>query len=106
MKHFYCTVCEDMVKMRLHKRTCECGESWGQYTNKPTIVDGKEYMEEAIVGGNAIPYGIDNIAFIRALKGHSVAFFGFFYEPPGFVATDKIIVDDDSVFHSMKATND
>ncbi len=54
-----CPKCSDVVALREgKKRTCECGQSWGQYTDNLN----------ALIGGIAIPLGFDNRSFLSALK--------------------------------------
>ena len=60
MKLLICPQCSDIVLLRQEKRrSCECGKSWGEYCE-----DGLN----AVLGGNAIPIGIENRSFIHALK--------------------------------------
>ena len=59
MKLIFCPECYDIVKLTLEHRTCYCGDAWGYY--EP---DGFN----ATIGGGAIPLGILNDSFVRALK--------------------------------------
>ena len=59
MKLIYCEKCSDVVSLRVgKKRTCECGQSWGQYTDSLN----------ATIGGHAVPLGFENRSFAAALK--------------------------------------
>lgn len=59
MKLLFCAACEDVVKLSTRgKRTCECGQSWGEYTNSL----------EATIGGQAIPLGFANSSLAHALQ--------------------------------------
>lgn len=44
--------------MRYERRVCECGRSWGLY----------ETVEQARIGGAAIPLGIGNRSLVDALE--------------------------------------
>ena len=59
MKLIFCPKCQDMVKLLHDKRYCSCKASWGWYEK-----DGRN----AVIGGEAIPIGIDNSQFVPALK--------------------------------------
>ncbi len=61
MKLFFCEnpKCYDIVLLRQGKRrTCECGQSWGEYVDDLN----------AVIGGRAVPLGFDNRSFVAALK--------------------------------------
>ena len=64
MKLIYCPACKDLFKLHISKKpkSCMCGCSWGRY-----LKNGKN----AIIGGFAIPIGIDNKSFMRAIKKRS-----------------------------------
>ena len=59
MKLIFCPKCEDIRKLSYDLRRCSCGEAWGYYRD-----DGLN----AVIGGGAIPLGIENSSLIRALK--------------------------------------
>ncbi|MEM9809391.1 MAG: hypothetical protein AAF959_29430 [Cyanobacteria bacterium P01_D01_bin.56] len=60
MKLIFCPHCHDIRKLGYDCRYCSCGESWGYYQN-----DGIN----AVVGGKAIPLGIENSSLKRAIQG-------------------------------------
>lgn len=57
MKLIYCPECEDVVRLVSCTRWCGCGKSRGCYFND----------RNAIIGGKAIPLGIDWHSFSQAL---------------------------------------
>ena len=58
MKLIYCPECEDIVRLWPEgTQECLCGESNGCYVDEIN----------AVVGGRAIPIGIDNHSFAQAL---------------------------------------
>jgi len=57
MKLFFCLECHDIVRMFGRKRSCMCRKSWGCYTDDVN----------ATIGGEAVPLGIDNGDFVRAI---------------------------------------
>lgn len=59
MKLIYCPHCKDVRRLTFEKRECECGASFGYYYK-----DGLH----AVIGGDAIPLGIDNFTFGYALE--------------------------------------
>jgi hypothetical protein len=62
MKLIYCKLCSDIVGMNPNEdspRVCSCGESSGIYTDNKTLS----------ICGPAIPIGIDNTTFRRAVFG-------------------------------------
>ena len=59
MKFIHCLKCDDVVKLVVCvRRTCECGESYGQYESDKT---------HATYGGPCVPIGFGNTSFVRAL---------------------------------------
>lgn len=58
MKLIYCPICRDVVSLTYKARTCECGQSGGQYAP-----DGVT----ATLTGPAIPLGFDNGSLQKAL---------------------------------------
>lgn len=75
MKLIYCPRCHDVVKLwqKDEARFCTCGASFGKYEE-----DGLN----ATIYGEAIPIGIDNFSFRRALdsrpdKGWGSGFVAF-----------------------------
>jgi hypothetical protein len=58
MKLIYCTVCEDIVKLRDYERKCACRSSWGYYHPDE---------KNATIGGFSVPLGISNLGFKLAL---------------------------------------
>lgn len=58
MKLLFCPKCQDVLKLADFKRECECGKSFGYYTDSVN----------AVVGGKAIPVGFANYSFIQATK--------------------------------------
>jgi hypothetical protein len=59
MKLIYCPECQDIVRLFFEDRSCRCGKSHGMYRK-----DGLN----AIIGGYAIPIGIDNHSWCKALE--------------------------------------
>ena len=59
MKLIFCPNCHDIISLRWELRRCSCGESWGYYRD-----DGIN----SVIGGGAIPLGIANDSFTKALK--------------------------------------
>lgn len=58
MKLLFCPSCQDVLKLSLEGRHCECGASWGRY-----LEDGLE----AELSGEGIPLGFANSTFRNAL---------------------------------------
>nr|WP_199048069.1 hypothetical protein [Dyella sp. ASV24] len=58
MKLILCPMCEDVVKLNLSGRFCDCGQSWGRYMD-----DGIN----AEIAGDAIPIGFANSELRTAL---------------------------------------
>lgn len=59
MKLLLCPHCQDVVRLvEVRKRACECGASWGQYTDDIN----------AVYGGAAIMLGISNPSLQAALS--------------------------------------
>jgi hypothetical protein len=58
MKLIYCPNCYDIVKCQKTDRTCQCGQSGGRYLDDLN----------AIYWGKAIPLGLANSSFVRALR--------------------------------------
>jgi hypothetical protein len=58
MKLIICANCQDILKLQNTKRTCLCGQSWGQYD---------EDNLNATIGGYSIPLGIDNTTLTEAI---------------------------------------
>jgi len=61
VKLILCLECQDVVKIgtRGERRYCLCRKSWGLYKN-----DGKH----AVIGGKAVPFGLDNITLARGVR--------------------------------------
>lgn len=59
MKLIFCPNCSDIVRLMDYRRECECKNSYGYYEK-----DGLN----AVIGGEAIPWGISNPSFVRALQ--------------------------------------
>lgn len=60
MKLIFCPVCHDMHKLQITENVeCLCGESWGHYSE-----DGLN----ASYGGKAVPVGIANSSFVKAIN--------------------------------------
>ena len=59
MKLILCEHCKDVVALRLENRKCFCGRCGGAY-----LKDGLN----ALIWGDCIPLGFENISFISALK--------------------------------------
>ncbi len=57
MKLIFCPICKDVLALRMHFRTCECGKSGGQYTGNLN----------ATINGEAVPLGFHNLSFVNAL---------------------------------------
>ena len=58
MKLIWCSVCHDIVKLGMNKRTCQRGRSAGRYIDN--IV--------AEIQGDAVPFGVNNTSFAEALS--------------------------------------
>lgn len=59
MKLIFCPACADVVRLLDFRRECDCKKSYGYYEK-----DGLH----AVIGGEAIPWGISNPSFVRALQ--------------------------------------
>jgi hypothetical protein len=57
MKLIYCPDCSDILRLTHRKQYCICKKSWGKYTDHIN----------AVIGGNAIPIGINNSSFVDAI---------------------------------------
>ncbi len=73
MKLIYCPGCNDLFRLYREDRKCKCGLSGGHYE-----ANGRD----AILWGQAIPFGLDNFELGRALQrrpeagmGRAVSFF-------------------------------
>ena len=60
MKLIYCTICQDLVKLKMELTYCECEKSCGKY-----LEDG---LNAIYFGDYAVPLGINNFNFVEALK--------------------------------------
>lgn len=58
MKLIICPTCNDLFRLTQSYRSCECGESGGNYVDDLY----------AVTYGKAIPIGFINDSFIRAIK--------------------------------------
>jgi hypothetical protein len=59
MKLIFCPECKDVVKLKMQEKTfCECGKSWGTYTDNL----------RAVINPIAIPLGFHNGFFINAIR--------------------------------------
>jgi hypothetical protein len=58
MKLFFCPKCQDIIKLTEHLRFCACGECYGRYTDDT----------HTVVSSEAIPLGILNFSFMKAIK--------------------------------------
>jgi len=62
MKLIFCPDCSDIIKIREEKtRYCHCEKSWGVCLDKLNVE----------IGGKAVPLGINNSDFLRALNMRS-----------------------------------
>ena len=59
MKLIFCMNCFDLVHLKGFIQRCQCGESYGQYTDE---------LQATYGGEKCIPVGINNHSFISALK--------------------------------------
>ena len=73
MKLVYCPECQDLVRLFREDRRCKCGQSGGHY---------EPNGRDAVLWGQAIPFGLDNFELGRALQrrpdsglGRPVSFF-------------------------------
>ena len=73
MKLVYCPECQDLVRLFREDRRCKCGQSGGHY---------EPNGRDAVLWGQAIPFGLDNFELGRALQrrpdsglGRQVSFF-------------------------------
>ncbi len=58
MKLIYCTVCNDIIRLWMEEKSCDCGASKGHYEDEVN----------AVYSGPAIPLGMDNYAFKEAVE--------------------------------------
>lgn len=58
MKLLFCPHCQDVLKLQVEKRVCQCGKSWGHYTGEL----------HATIGGSAVPLGFDNRSLSDAME--------------------------------------
>lgn len=58
MKLIFCTECHDIVKLHSDPTACMCGKSGGRYVDDLN----------AEIYGKAVPLGIANGSFVRALE--------------------------------------
>jgi hypothetical protein len=58
MKLIFCPLCQDVIKLTLALRYCQCGESHGYYLDDIN----------AQIGGKAIPLGFMNYSLAQAIK--------------------------------------
>lgn len=57
MKLIYCTQCHDIRKLHRNSIVCACGRSGGFYTDEL----------KAVITGFAVPLGVNNRTFVKAL---------------------------------------
>lgn len=79
MKLVYCTECKDIYKPRQRKYRCRCGKSWG-----------KRIGIRMEIGGSAIPIGISNSEFEKALQERPVSGIGSKFS--GYVLPEQCLV--------------
>jgi hypothetical protein len=70
MKLILCKECGDIVKCLRYKRYCDCGASWGQYTDDLN----------AIYGGKALPLGFANSSLVSAVSNQPASGMGQVFE--------------------------
>ena len=58
MKLIFCPHCQDVVKLRRQLTVCQCGKSYGRYT------DGLF----AVYSGDAVPLGFANLSLVLAIN--------------------------------------
>lgn len=71
MKLIFCPECQDVVKLAMSERRCECGASSGRY------------LEDALhaeIAGAAIPLGFANSTLARALQERPASGLGSTFE--------------------------
>jgi len=59
MKLIYCNECQDVFRLFITTRSCQCGESGGHYKD-----DGLY----AVIHGNCKPLGFANTSFVKAMN--------------------------------------
>lgn len=59
MKLIYCRKCQDVYSLYFDKRTCRCGQTWGQY--------GEDGLNATYGGTTAVPLGFNNYSLITAV---------------------------------------
>ena len=93
MKLIFCPACQDIRKLAYELRHCSCGEAWGYYRS-----DGLN----AVIGGGAIPLGVDNSSFQDALKNRPDEGLGVRFE--AFVIPVKCgtVMDEESLQHGCR----
>lgn len=69
MKLLFCPSCEDAFKLHPITKNCICEKSWGRYIDNYNIV----------LGGIAVPFGINNTSFWLCNDKILFTFEGFFY---------------------------
>lgn len=58
MKLLLCIECMDLVYLAMKKRSCECGQTSGMYTDK----------KKAVIRGPCIPIGFHTHQFVEAVQ--------------------------------------
>jgi len=94
MKFIYCPECADVVSLQISEdsRMCKCKSSWGRYIDE----------RKAVIGGNAISFGISNTSFHAALRADQFTFEGFFYAPYGWCETPDVQHEDEQVAKKIR----
>jgi hypothetical protein len=59
VKLVFCSKCQDVYKLDFERRTCKCGQTWGQYAE-----DG---LHATFGGISAYPLGFNNMSLITAV---------------------------------------
>lgn len=59
MKFLYCKACYDIFRLWEEERTCKCGKTKGRYL---------DLLAAEYVGDFAVPLGVDNFSFVRAVR--------------------------------------
>ncbi len=70
MKLIFCPKCNDIFRLTGTCRKCECKNSYGYYVNNLC----------AVIGGDAIPLGIENSSFVAALRNRPEKTWGYNFE--------------------------
>ena len=87
MKLLYCSICEDVIKLRTKVRSCTCGAVSGRYLDN----------RMAVYTGDAVPLGINNKTLLHTVTRWKETGFGLNFDAftiskkcPTFIKKEKI----------------